>query len=264
MIGFTGTSLLLTIIYDSWESISVYDTFHSLLDHKRSFFLCDEWRRIVAHTLNCLKRRLFGECSFNQSQSQSYFTTGALPPISSSWRQAPWNSLDTWVYNPYVTSPPTWGWVCRLQLLLVLASEVIFPSEDRETHDQILLSQIRDSPNMEGQVSVYTYIPREQCCLLLPLDTVFPFRRFPRLTGLRWRYSTPPPHGIAFCSLKSLHGSMEIHVKWFVFTKMYFNHSLSSNELFRWECYLENILNETLPSNVLFQLAPVNKDVNSS
>jgi hypothetical protein len=25
------------------------------------------------------------------SQSQSYFTTGGLPPISSSWRQAPWD-----------------------------------------------------------------------------------------------------------------------------------------------------------------------------
>jgi hypothetical protein len=24
--------------------------------------------------------------------SQSYFTTGSLPPISSSWRQAPWGS----------------------------------------------------------------------------------------------------------------------------------------------------------------------------
>jgi hypothetical protein len=27
--------------------------------------------------------------SQSQSQSQSYFTTGGLPPISSSWRQAP-------------------------------------------------------------------------------------------------------------------------------------------------------------------------------
>jgi hypothetical protein len=26
------------------------------------------------------------------SQSQSYFTTGGLPPVSSSWRQAPWDS----------------------------------------------------------------------------------------------------------------------------------------------------------------------------
>jgi hypothetical protein len=32
------------------------------------------------------------ERSQSQSQSQSYFTTGGLRPISSSWRQAPWDS----------------------------------------------------------------------------------------------------------------------------------------------------------------------------
>jgi hypothetical protein len=52
-----------------------------------------------------------------------------------------------------------------LQMLLALASAVIFGSESRGTSDHILLSQIRD----------------------------FPFRRLLRLAGLRWRYSTPPP-----------------------------------------------------------------------
>jgi hypothetical protein len=61
--------------------------------------------------------------------------------------------------------PLTRGRFCRLQLLLVLASAVIFGSEPRGTHDHILLSQIRD----------------------------FPFRRLLRLAGLRWRYSTPLP-----------------------------------------------------------------------
>jgi hypothetical protein len=37
-------------------------------------------------------------------------------------------------------------WVCRLQLLLVLARAVILGSESRGTRDHILLSQIRDSP----------------------------------------------------------------------------------------------------------------------
>jgi hypothetical protein len=59
------------------------------------------------------------------------------------------------------------GRVCRLQLLLVIASAVIFASESHGTHDHILLSQIRD----------------------------FPFRRLLRLAGLRWRYSTLPPKG---------------------------------------------------------------------
>jgi hypothetical protein len=61
----------------------------------------------------------------------------------------------------------TRGRVCCLQLLLALARAVIFGSESRGTRDHILLSQIRD----------------------------FPFRRLLRLAGLRWRYSTPPPHG---------------------------------------------------------------------
>jgi hypothetical protein len=49
----------------------------------------------------------------------------------------------------------TRGRVCRLQLLLVLASAVILGSEPRGTHDHILLSQIRDSPNLDGQVPVF-------------------------------------------------------------------------------------------------------------
>jgi hypothetical protein len=96
------------------------------------------------------------------SQSQIYFTSGGLPPISSSWRQAPWDSppvffssqLNTCLYSPYVTSSQTRGWVYSLQLLLTLASAVILRPESRGTHDHILLSQIRDSPNMEGQVPI--------------------------------------------------------------------------------------------------------------
>jgi hypothetical protein len=62
--------------------------------------------------------------------------------------------LNTCRYSPYVTSCLTRGWVCRLQLLLVLANAVILRSESRGTHDHILLSQIRDSPNLKGQVPV--------------------------------------------------------------------------------------------------------------
>ena len=62
--------------------------------------------------------------------------------------------LNPCCHSPYVTSSLTRGWAYCLQLLLVLASSVILRSESRGTHDQILLSQIRDSPNMEGQVAV--------------------------------------------------------------------------------------------------------------
>jgi hypothetical protein len=68
----------------------------------------------------------------------------------------------------------TRGRDCRLQLLLALANAVILGSEFLGTHDHILLSQIRD----------------------------FPFCSLLRLAGLRWRYSTPPPHGsVLFCLL---------------------------------------------------------------
>jgi hypothetical protein len=53
-----------------------------------------------------------------------------------------------------LTSSLTREWVCRLQLLLALASAVILGSESPRTHDHILLCQFRDSPNLEGQVPV--------------------------------------------------------------------------------------------------------------
>jgi hypothetical protein len=61
----------------------------------------------------------------------------------------------------------TRGRACGLQLLLIL-STVILGSQSLGTNDHIVLSQIRD----------------------------FPFRRLLRLSGLRWPYSTAPPHGI--------------------------------------------------------------------
>jgi hypothetical protein len=63
--------------------------------------------------------------------------------------------LNTCGYSPYVTSSMTREWVCRLQLLLVLASAVIHRSESRGTNYHSVLSQIRDSPNLEGQVSLF-------------------------------------------------------------------------------------------------------------
>jgi hypothetical protein len=47
----------------------------------------------------------------------------------------------------------TRGRVCPLQLLLAFASAVILGTESRRTHNHILLSQIRDPSNLEGQVS---------------------------------------------------------------------------------------------------------------
>jgi hypothetical protein len=100
--------------------------------------------------------------------------SGGLPPISSSWRQGPWDSraanffqLNTCGYSPYVTSSLARVWICRLQLLLVFASTVILRSEFREVCDYILLSQNRNSHNLEGQVLVFIS-PRNRVARLYP------------------------------------------------------------------------------------------------
>jgi hypothetical protein len=65
-------------------------------------------------------------------QSQSYFTTGGLLPVNSSWRRAPWDprpdffsQLNTRDHRLYITSSLTRGFVCHLQMLLALASAFI-------------------------------------------------------------------------------------------------------------------------------------------
>jgi hypothetical protein len=65
------------------------------------------------------------------------------------------SQLNPCGHSPDVTSSLTRGWVCRLQLLLALSSAVILRFDSRGTRDYILLSQMRDSPNLEGQVSVF-------------------------------------------------------------------------------------------------------------
>jgi hypothetical protein len=91
--------------------------------------------------------------------------------------------LNTYAYSPYVTSSLTRGWVCRLQLPLVLASAVILGSKSRGAHDHILLSQIRDSPNLEGKVPVFIS-HRNRVAQLYSPGTGFPFRRLLQLAGL--------------------------------------------------------------------------------
>jgi hypothetical protein len=62
--------------------------------------------------------------------------------------------LNAYGYSPYVTSSLNGGWVCRLQLLLVLASAVILTSDSRGTI--FYCHRLGDSPNLEGKVPVFT------------------------------------------------------------------------------------------------------------
>jgi hypothetical protein len=75
--------------------------------------------------------------------------------------------LNTCGNSSYVTSSLTRGWVCRLQLLLVLASVVILRFESQGTHDYILLCQFRESPKPGGP-GPRIYIPQEQDGPLIP------------------------------------------------------------------------------------------------
>jgi hypothetical protein len=97
--------------------------------------------------------------------SQSYFTIGGLPTISSSCRQAPWHSrpaiffqLNTWYHSSYVTSSLTRGRVCSLQLLLVLASRVILMSDSRGLVTIFYCLKFKTPPTLRVR-SPYIYPP---------------------------------------------------------------------------------------------------------
>jgi hypothetical protein len=101
-------------------------------------------------------------------------------------------------FNPcghslYVTPSLPRGLVCRLQLLLAFDSWAILGSESRGTHDHTLLSQIWDSPNLEGPAP-YLYPPGTGWPSYTPRHWV---SSPPRLAWQRWRYSNSPPHGIS-------------------------------------------------------------------
>jgi hypothetical protein len=109
-----------------------------------------------------------------EDQSQSHIATDGQS-VSKSWCRTPSGVHDqifitVWQLGSCFCGAPslTRGRVCLLYMLLVLASAVFLGSESLGTDDHILLPQIWD----------------------------FPFRRLLRLTGSRWRYSTPPPHGL--------------------------------------------------------------------
>jgi hypothetical protein len=100
-------------------------------------------------------RQSFGQCVLDQSTPLELTTRFLLLSDSCGFVDVGALSL-------------TRGRVCRLNLLLALASAVFLGFESSKTRDNILLSQIRD----------------------------FLFRRLLRLAGSRWRYSTPPPDGV--------------------------------------------------------------------
>jgi hypothetical protein len=100
------------------------------------------------------------------------FTTGGQS-ASLSWNKAPiWGLRPDFYYSQScgfvdVGHSLTRGRVCHLQLLLSVASAVIFGSESRGTRDHILLSQIRDFPFRRLEVFEPASTERERVTLRL-------------------------------------------------------------------------------------------------
>jgi hypothetical protein len=108
------------------------------------------WRPWLQSFIRCFCRsRSFYNWRFTTNQFVLATSPSRLTTSSFTFQ------LHTCVYSSYVTSALTKRYVYRLQLLVVLASAVILRSESRATHDHILVSQIRDSPNLEGQIPVF-------------------------------------------------------------------------------------------------------------
>jgi hypothetical protein len=103
-----------------------------------------------------------------QVQRQSYVATDGQS-ASLSWSQAPiWGPRPDFCYFQTVAGLLMWGALCdeRTGLSFILL-QVILRSESRGTLDYILLSQNRDSPNLEGQVPVFIS-PRNRVTQLYP------------------------------------------------------------------------------------------------
>jgi hypothetical protein len=117
--------------------------------------------------------------------SQCYVTTDGQS-ASLSWCQAPSGAQDQIFVTVRQTVAGLLMWCAlsdertgRLQFLSALANAIILGSEFRGTRDHILLSQSRDSPNLEGQVPVFnppgtgwsSYIPRHWVLFSSPPTT---------------------------------------------------------------------------------------------
>jgi hypothetical protein len=108
MIGFIGTSLQLQSIIAAQNQW----LFKSRCIHYCSVFcstVTTHERRIHAHKLNCLERRLSDESLLNESESDSHVTTDGQP-ASLSWNKVPfWGLRPDLYYRLTVAGLLIWG-----------------------------------------------------------------------------------------------------------------------------------------------------------
>jgi hypothetical protein len=144
-----------------------------------------------------------------QSESESFVTTDGQS-ASLSWNKAPiWGVLPVFITVRLLqvcycgALSLTKGRVCRLQMLLALASAVILGSQSRGTRDHILLAQIQDflliasydSQGYGGGIRPHLHMgsPNNWLCPLLTTPRHGPRRSspFPTVTLLLRAYSLP-------------------------------------------------------------------------
>jgi hypothetical protein len=85
--------IIVTVNYDSLQSMTVYDSLYSLLDHEHHRLHCDEWQTKISCPHLELPWRTFVSQLNCQSQSQSYIATDGQS-VSKSWCQAPSGAHD--------------------------------------------------------------------------------------------------------------------------------------------------------------------------
>jgi hypothetical protein len=86
------------------------------------------------------------------------------------------------------------GWLIWWEDRSAICSAITQWSESHRICNHALLSHLKlPQPGRPGS---HIYIPQEQGGPVIPPCTVFPFHRLLWLTGLQWRYSNLPPHGM--------------------------------------------------------------------
>jgi hypothetical protein len=127
-------------------------------------------------------------------------TDGQL--VSLSWCQAPiWGLWPVFYYHQTVASVLMWGALSdeRTGVPFTISAGPRQRSHSRvwvpgDSWPYFTASDLRlPQPGGPGP---HIYIPQEQCGPVIPQGTGFPFHRLLQLTGLWWRYSNPPPHGV--------------------------------------------------------------------
>jgi hypothetical protein len=129
----------------------------------------------------------------SEPDSQIYFTTGGLPPINSSWRQASSDSRPK-IFQLNICGHSLYAFLMRVW--------VCWPSPVQSFSGPSIVGlmttfySLRLETPQPGGPCPCTYIPPEEGGQLIPPGTGFHFCRLLRLAGLRWTCLNPPPHEV--------------------------------------------------------------------